>query len=127
MLAHLLIEKIEAYKPYVNHPNYDLVAINPRGDKLARISVKSRWATNRAGWFSLGSFDCHFVVHVALNRGVRRQKRLLDATVDRPVIYVFPITLCKKARSRTNKINIRKIVGYEQYRGNWQLISDFLK
>jgi hypothetical protein len=34
----------EAYKPYVNHPAYDLVALNPNGKKLARISVKSRWA-----------------------------------------------------------------------------------
>lgn len=102
VLAHLLIEGIEAYKPYVNHPAYDLVALNPNGKNLARISVKSRWATNRAGQFPLNSLDCDFVVHVALNRGERRRGRTIDQP-DRPSFQIdlegkAPFPMCSAPR-----------------------------
>jgi hypothetical protein len=127
VLAHLLIEGIEAYKPYVNHPAYDLVAINPRNKKLVRISVKSRWATNRAGFFPLASLDCDFVVHVALNRGHRQGKMTISDHVEDARLYVFPIAACARARSSSNKINIRNIERVEEYEGNWTLISRFLE
>jgi hypothetical protein len=126
VLAHLLIEGIEAYKPYVNHPAYDLVAINAANGKMARISVKSRWATNRAGWFPLKSLDCHFVVHVALNRGVRQRKQLINAKPGKPTIYVFPVDICKQALSGSKKINIRNIRNYQGYEENWEQVQEFL-
>lgn len=46
VLGHLLIEGISCYKAYVNFPGYDLTAVNPESRKIARIQVKSRWATN---------------------------------------------------------------------------------
>ncbi len=127
VLAHLLIEGIEAYKPYVNHPAYDLVALNPTGEKLARISVKSRWATNRAGHFPLNSLDCDFVVHVALNRGHRKGKVTVSDQVEDARLYVFPISVCARARTSSNKINIRNMERIDQYEKNWRLISRFLE
>jgi hypothetical protein len=127
VLGHLLIEGLEAYKPYVNHPDYDLVAINPGSGKIARISVKSRWATNRAGHFSLASLNCDFVVHVALNRGERRRGQMISAQVQGANIYVLPVDLCTRVRSSSEKINIRNIPGFEQYESRWDRIQDFLK
>lgn len=127
VLAHLLIEGIEAYKPYVNHPGYDLVALNPGANKLARISVKSRWATNRAGHFPLNSLDCDFVVHVALNRGKRLKKVTTDTSIQDAQLYVLPIEVCTTARSTSNKMNLRNIVNVERFESNWDLIKRFLE
>jgi hypothetical protein len=69
VLGNLLIEGISCYKAYVNFPGYDLVAVNPDNSKIARIQVKSRWATNYDRSFPIKNFDCEFVVHAALNRG----------------------------------------------------------
>lgn len=126
VLAHLLIEGIEAYKPYVNHPGYDIVALNPNANKLARISVKSRWATNRAGHFPLNSLDCDFVVHVALNRGERREKMTVTNQVEPVRIFILPVAVCEQARSRSNKINIWNIKEIERYELQWNLVRDFL-
>jgi hypothetical protein len=126
VLARLLIEAIECYKPYVNHPDYDLVAIDAEKRRVARISVKSRWATNRAGWFPLGSHRCDFVVHVALNRGVRKRKQLIGGSIREPDIYVFPISACLEALSSSNKINIRNITQYQTYKNSWAQIRAFL-
>jgi PD-(D/E)XK endonuclease len=126
VLAHLLIEGIEAYKPYVNHPAYDLVALNPDSKKLARISVKSRWATNRAGHFPLNSLECDFVVHVALNRGDRVRKMTVGSNVGLPVLYVLPMDVCRSVVSASNKINIRNINAFESYESQWNLVREFL-
>lgn len=126
VLAHLLIEGIEAYKPYVNHPAYDLVALNPHGKNLARISVKSRWATNRAGHFPLNSLDCDFVVHVALNRGERRRGHMIDDQVQAAQIYVLPIEVCRRVRTASKKINLHNIADFEQFEAAWSLIHDHL-
>jgi hypothetical protein len=126
VLAHLLIEGIEAYKPYVNHPNYDLVALNPQKHRLARISVKSRWATNRAGYFQLRSIDCDFVVHVALNRGERHRRKTISSAAEAIELYIFPVHICKDVLTRSGKINIRNIEAYEQYESAWCQIREFL-
>jgi hypothetical protein len=125
VLAYLLIEKIEAYKPYVNHPSYDLVALNTDPRRLARISVKSKWATNRAGFFSLPSLDCDFVVYVALNRGERHHKRLTKSVIRRPRILVLPIQVCAELRTESQKISIN-LDEFPQYEDAWNLISQFL-
>jgi hypothetical protein len=127
VLAHLLIEGIEAYKPYVNHPAYDLVALNPDSKKLARISVKSRWATNRAGYFPLNSLECDFVVHVALNRGDRVRRITAGSNVGLPVLYVFPVDVCRSIVSASNKINIRNIENYQAYESQWGTVRKFLE
>jgi hypothetical protein len=126
VLANLLIEKIEAYKPYVNQPGYDLVAFDSKTRRLARLSVKSRWATNREGLFPLHSLDCDFVIHVALNRGIRIRKATSSLGLGQPKLYVFPVKACAAVRTASNKINIRNIDNYESYLANWSRIRKFL-
>ena len=46
VLGLLLIEGIASYKAYINFPGYDLTAVNPETKRVARIQVKSRWATD---------------------------------------------------------------------------------
>jgi hypothetical protein len=127
VLAHLLIERIEAYKPYVNHAGYDLVAVNTSAQKLARISVKSRWATNRAGHFTLANLDCDFVAHVALNRGRRHKKQTLGEEIGRPVIYVFPVRVCEEVRGISGRININNIPDASRYESKWSGVKTFLQ
>ncbi len=43
VLAHLLMEGIEAHKSYVNYPGYDVVAVNAAKERQCRIQVKSRY------------------------------------------------------------------------------------
>lgn len=131
VLGHLLIEGISAYKAYVNFPGYDLTAVEPETNKIARIQVKSRWATDYDKSFPLKSLDCDFVVHVALNRGYRfRKKGKVDENEIRPPdFYIFPIDIISTARNEKgwNKVNIRKVDNLDSYLNNWKLIKDFLK
>lgn len=130
VLANLLIEGIESYKTYINYPGYDLVAINPKSKKSAKIQVKSRWATDYDFSFPIKNFDCDFVVHVALNRGIRfNKKKTNEDILNQPIIYIFPLELVKSVRKNDEwgKVNIKKIINYEYYINNWYLIKDFLK
>jgi len=74
VLGLLLIEGIQCFKAYTNFAGYDLMAINPKSQKTARIQVKSRWATDYNKTFTMKNYDCDFVVHAALNRGYRIHK-----------------------------------------------------
>lgn len=82
VLGLLLVEGVSAYKAYINFPGYDLTAVNPNTKKVARIQVKSRWATDYDTSFPLKNLDCDFVVHVALNRGYRFSKRKISKTME---------------------------------------------
>lgn len=132
VLGHLLIEGISCFKAYVNFPGYDLVAVNPETGKVARIQVKSRWATDYDSSFPIKNYDCEFVVHAALNRGYRfrkKPKRAPDGP-GTPVFYVFPVDVVREARnprSKWGKTNIRNIPMYEGYRSAWHLIGDYLQ
>lgn len=132
VLGNLLIEGISAYKAYINFPGYDLTAVNPDTRRVARIQVKSRWATDYDASFPLKNLDCDFVVHVALNRGYRfgKKKRVLndDSGVKPPCFYVFPVDILLKARRDDgwNKVQIKKLDNLENYIDNWGLISNFL-
>ncbi len=130
VLGLLLIEGISAYKAYINFPGYDLTAVDPETRKVARIQVKSRWATDYDTSFPLKNLDCDFVVHVALNRGYRfRKKDSAEEYGTRPpVFYVFPIEVAAKAREEKgwNKVRIRKIENLETYIDNWAQIKDYL-
>lgn len=130
VLGLLLIEGISAYKAYINFPGYDLTAVNPETKRVARIQVKSRWATDYDTSFPLKSLDCDFVVHVALNRGYRfgKKKNIKDNGIKAPTFYVFPIDVISKARNEAgwNKVQIKKVENLETYIDNWTLIKNYL-
>src|SRR3954452_4745739 len=75
VLAHLLIEGIQAIKAYTRFPGYDLIAADPDHGTSCRVQVKSRWATDYDRGFPLSNLETDFVVLVALNRGFRYQRR----------------------------------------------------
>jgi len=130
VLGLLLVEGVSAYKAYINFPGYDLTAINPDTKKVARIQVKSRWATDYDTSFPLKNLDCDFVVHVALNRGYRfgKKKNIKDNGIKPPTFYIFPIDIIAKARNEKgwNKVQIKKVEKLDSYIDNWQLIKDYL-
>lgn len=132
VLGSLLIEGISCYKSYVNFPGYDLVAIDPERGTTARIQVKSRWATDYDQSFPIKSFECDFVVHVALNRGYRFRKKATNQGpgVGDPVFYVFPVDVIKKAhipREKWSKVRLAHIPGFQDYKSSWPLIAKFLR
>ena len=132
VLGHLLIEGISAYKAYINFPGYDLTAVNHESLKVARLQVKSRWATNYDRSFPIKNFDCDFVIHVALNRGYSFGKKPTqqDNGIKPPEFYVFPVSVVRNAQNvgdSWGKVQIRKIPDLDNYRDNWELIRKFLK
>ena len=131
VLGLMLIEGIPCYKAYVNFPGYDLVAYNTDTQKIARLQIKSRWATNYDKSFSIKNLECDFVVHVALNRGYGfgRIAKGDDTGVRAPEFFVFPVDVVRKARnpkSTWGKTKITHIPDYMDYRENWKLIKSFL-
>jgi hypothetical protein len=131
VLGNLLIEGITCYKAYVNFRGYDLLALNPEQSRIARIQVKSRWATDYDRSFSIKNFDCDFVVHVALNRGYRFGKvpKEGDRGIKEPLYYVFPTQVVRAAQNvgdKWGKVTISNIADVEHYRSNWNLIADYL-
>ncbi|OFY94570.1 MAG: hypothetical protein A3K10_12940 [Bacteroidetes bacterium RIFCSPLOWO2_12_FULL_31_6] len=130
VLGLLLVEGVSAYKAYINFPGYDLTAVNPDTKKVARIQVKSRWATDYDTSFPLKNLDCDFVVHVALNRGYRFSKKnnIIDNGIKPPIFYIFPIDVITKARKEIgwNKVQIKKVKNLETYINNWSLIKNYL-
>lgn len=130
VLGLLLIEGISAYKAYVNFPGYDLIAINTEKNIIARLQIKSRWATDYDRSFPLKSLDCDFVIHVALNRGFRfSKKNKTDNAIKPPEFYIFPIDVLSSIRSKDDwkKVNINKIPNLNDYKDNWALIKNYLK
>lgn len=130
VLGLLLVEGVSAYKAYINFPGYDLTAVNPDTKKVARIQVKSRWATDYDTSFPLKNLDCDFVVHVALNRGYRfgKKKNIKDNGIKPPTFYIFPVDIIARARNEKgwNKVQIKKVENLDSYIDNWQLIKDYL-
>jgi len=66
VLGHLLLNRISAFKAYVNFPGYDLIATNADNNSSARLQVKSRYRTDWDG-FIIKNLNCDFVVFVTLN------------------------------------------------------------
>jgi len=130
VLGLLLVEGVSAYKAYINFPGYDLIAVNPETKKVARIQVKSRWATDYDTSFPLKNLDCDFVVHVALNRGYRfgKKNNIKDNGIKPPTFYIFPTDIIAKARREVgwNKVQIKKVENLETYIDNWTLIKNYL-
>lgn len=131
VLGHLLIEGIQATKAYTRYPGYDIVAMNPDGNRSCRIQVKSRWMTDYDGGFPLKSFDTDFLVFVALNRGYRYRKAPADAGDGRraPEIWVFPIELLRPlvfVSGGWSKLLLRHVENVHAYRDRWDLIRQHL-
>jgi hypothetical protein len=61
VLGHLLVEGLQAYKMYTNMPGYDVLVVNPEANRIARVSVKSRWKASANG-FIINNFGSDFVV-----------------------------------------------------------------
>lgn len=94
VLGHLLVEGVSAYKAYINFPGYNLTAVNPGTKKVARIQVKSRWATdydtypkvavqwlNQALWFYQSL--CLVDSEVLLTRHLRGSRKTLAIILGR--------------------------------------------
>jgi hypothetical protein len=130
VLGHLLVEGIACYKSYVNYPGFDLYAVNYKTGKSARIQVKSRWATDYDKSFPIKNFDCDFVVHVALNRGIRfRKTKKASETIKTIEFFVFPTAVVQAVqdpKSKWGKVTITKITNWESYKDDWTIISKFL-
>jgi hypothetical protein len=131
VLGNLLIHGIQCYKAYTNFRGYDLIAVNPDNGRVARIQVKSRWATDYDRSFPIKCFDCDFVVHVALNRGYRfgKRGRQIDDGVLDPIFYIFPTHIVRSVQNRKDKwgkVTISNVPELDHYRGRWQIIADFL-
>ncbi len=132
VLGNLLVEGISCYKAYVNFPGFDLTAQNSDAKKVARIQVKSRWATNYDKGFPIKNFGCDFVVHVALNRGYSFGKKAKkhDSGIKPPEFYVLPVDVVKKYRNKRDtwgKVYINRIPKIADYKDNWRLIREFLE
>jgi hypothetical protein len=128
VLGHLLLNRISAFKAYVNFPGYDLIATNADTNSSARIQVKSRYQSDWNG-FIINNFDCDFVALVALNRGYPRPRASGDKGIREPDIYVLPIDYVAQAkdhRSSWGKIQKNSLPDLESYKNRWDLIQSFL-
>ncbi len=123
VLGELLIRGIPGYKAYTNMPGYDVVALDPDRDRIARISVKSRWVTNATG-FIIKNFNCDFVVVAKLNRGTKMDR----GKVLPPEFFVLPVESVKNVpRSKGwNRMTFGSIPNFKSYRDRWDLIRTFL-
>ena len=131
VLGHLLLERITAYKAYVNFPGYDLIATATGHNlkKNCRLQVKSRYRTDWDG-FIINNFDCDFVIFVALNRGFARQKKDGADGIKPPDFYILPTRWVEERRDPNNnwgKIVRQRLGGIEEYKDRWELISNCLR
>ena len=128
VLGHLLLNRISAFKAYVNFPGYDLIAADAENNTSARIQVKSRYQTNWDG-FIIKNFECDFVVLVTLNRGFPKPKKNGDTGIREPEFYVMPVSYVLEVRDPDNKwgkITKNRLRGIEEYKDKWNFISEFL-
>lgn len=129
VLGNLLLNKISAFKAYVNFPGYDLIATDVDNNSSARLQVKSRYRTDWDG-FIIKNFDCDFVIFVALNRGYGTTKKNGDRGISTPDFYVLPISWVKRVHDPENawgKINKKRLAGIEEFKDRWDLISAHLR
>lgn len=125
----LMIEGIPSYKAYTGTAGYDILASHPVKGKVARIQVKSRWASNHGFGFPLKNADSDFVVFVALNRGKHQKGEILRDGKSAPEFWIFPTDVVLKARREDEwrKVQMRGIENLEHYKDNWAQIATFLK
>jgi hypothetical protein len=123
VLAALLLERVPAYKTYTNMPGYDVVATNPESGRIARLQVKSRWATGTSS-VPIKNFDCDFVVFARLNRGSKDGR----AKVKPPELFVFPVRVLRKLPQSKlwKKVKLATIKDWQGYKDRWDLVTTFL-
>ncbi|MEU4165012.1 hypothetical protein [Actinoplanes sp. NPDC026670] len=129
VLAHLLIEGIQAIKAYTRFPGYDLIAADPDNGTSCRIQVKSRWATDYDRAFPLRNLETDFVVLVALNRGFRYRRQGESGGKQAPELYVFPIDLLVplvKTSGGWSKVHLRNVLDVDTYKDRWDLVKEYL-
>ena len=113
---------VNEYKPYIDR----LKSLRLRPTKQRLAICKILFSGSSTFHFSIKNLDCDFVVHVSLNRGIRKRKETIDETTQEPDFYVFPASIIKKHRSPTDKINLNNIHDYNQYKNRWDLIEKML-
>ena len=145
VLGNLLARGIYAYKNYINTPDYDVAALNPKNRKIAKIEVKSKKYKD-AKIYKLKSLKIDFVVFVQLNEYIKRKIRgkrkiiPIDPEIN-PINYtIIPIKKIRslitrrKKRSKSGNYSIsltslyrnKTIKKYQNHSG-WALIKKFLK
>jgi len=131
VLGQLLIAGIPAYKAYTNLRGYDIVATWPETNRVARIQVKSRWATTAPHFLIKTVDECDFVVLVRLNRGSPpwdTAKRVLPP--QEPEYYVLAAgeakNLIAQRETGWDKIWWRKD-DFEPHRRHWSIVRKFLR
>ena len=128
VLGHLLLNRISAFKAYVNFPGYDLIAADAENNTSARIQVKSRYNTTWDG-FIIKNFDCDFVVLVTLNRGYSKPKKNGDRGIKDPDFYVMPVSYVLEVidpKNEWGKIVKNRLTAINQFEDRWELIREFL-
>ena len=128
VLGHLLLNKISAFKAYVNFPGYDLIATDADKNSSARLQVKSRYRTDWDG-FIINNFKCEFVIFVTLNRGYGTPKKNGESGIMPPDFYILPIAWVESVRDPANKwgkIIKKRLAGIAEYKDRWDLISGYL-
>ena len=129
VLAYLLLNRISAFKAYVNFRGYDLIATDAESNRSARVQVKSRYQSDWNG-FIINNFDCDFVALVALNRSYPKPRRDGSNGIREPDIYILPIDYvlaAKDTRSSWGKIQKKTFPDLNAYKNRWDLIQEFLK
>lgn len=128
VLGHLLLNRISAFKAYVNFPGYDLIAANADNNTSVRLQVKSRFRTDWDG-FIIKNFDCDFVIFVTLNRGYEKTKKDGDKGISPPDFYILPIAWVKDVHDPNNawgKITKNRLVNLAEFKDRWDLILEHL-
>ena len=121
VLGHLLVEGLQAYKNYTNMPSYDVLVVNPnvRPNRIARVSVKSRWRAEAHG-FLINNFDNDFVVVVKLNRGT------IPAPAEFFVIPTEVLVPLRRPGPGWGQMKFSAVPNFQSYLNGWHQISDFL-
>jgi len=128
VLGNMLLQKITAFKAYVNHAGYDIIAVNEEKNTSARVQVKSRYQTGWRG-FLIKNFDCDFVVLVTLNRGYKKLKKDGDLGIREPEYFVFEKNIIENLSPRNDWGGIPKSKlkdHLESGKNRWDLIQNFL-
>jgi len=128
VLGNLLRFRIQSFITSQNFEDYDIVATNPEKNLSIKIQVKSRFKESDMS-FPIKKFGSEIVVFVKLNCGRRKQGKITYEYRKQPEYYIIPTEVCKKYNrgGNWNKVHIKDIPNYEQYKDNWELIKKMLE
>jgi hypothetical protein len=131
VMGYLMREGIQTYMADQRQEGYDLICLNPQNNKMVKVQVKSRWATDCDRAFPLKSENSDFVAVVFLNNGPIGQRKITIKNNKRdPEFYIIPTKTCITYRNEKGwkKINTKKIPDLDiKFKDNWELIKKKLK